>query len=49
MTTYKNNFFFYGGQQPADHETGRSCARMPRLFLPVVAVVSDINRQENRG
>jgi hypothetical protein len=27
-TTGKNNFFFYGGQLPADLEAGRGCARI---------------------
>ncbi len=33
MTTCKNNFFFYGGQPPADHETGRGCARMTKVVF----------------
>jgi hypothetical protein len=40
MTTCKNNFFFYGGQRPPIMKPGAVAPGNPRLFLPVVAVVS---------
>ncbi len=33
MTTYKNNFFFFGGQLPADLEAGRGCARILKVVF----------------
>ena len=39
MTTCKNNFFFYGGQPPADHEAGRGCARIPQVVFTLNVAV----------